>query len=222
MKFSHYGGIKLIKNGIYFCLVIVLLIVSGCTNQSTSETEKLQDQLKEHEQKIRNLKNDHESRVKSLEEESNLSVKSLEEENDAYKAFIQKSIDYLDKNELLALAKSEWHYSIKINDDLVPADGEAEVNKNNFEIVYSEEQSRYQALPNEIHIQGMISGDYFDHLILKDVKPNNIKSADGTIVTAIIYEFKNVPSDTVVEFKVSDELKERLRLTTNLINVKVN
>ncbi|WP_182201274.1 hypothetical protein [Paraliobacillus salinarum] len=201
----------MIKNAIYFCLVIVLLTVSGCTNQSTSETEKLQDQLKEHEQEMISIK-----------EEYELHVNNIEEEKDAYKAFIAKSTDYLEENELLELAKSEWHYNIEINDDLVPANGKVEINKNDFKIIYSEKQASHQILPSEIYMQGAINGDYFEHLVIKGVEPEHIRRTDGTIVTAFIYEFKNVPSDTTIELEVSDELKDRLRLATNLINIKVN
>ncbi|ABR48414.1 hypothetical protein Amet_2256 [Alkaliphilus metalliredigens QYMF] len=207
------------KKILLFTIVISLFIfLIGCTNQATVDeknlkVEELQNQIEKHDQKI-----------KELEEKNNsyeIKVKNLEEERDSYKRFIDKAIKYLDDDEMVKLARGEWIYSIEVDGQSVPSDGEIEIDKKYFEIIYSERQSILSSLTQEIYEQGSISGEYFDHLKIKDAKPKNIKRGDGTVVTGFIYEFENLSPNTSFKLEISDELKDRLNLQTNIISIYI-
>ncbi|WP_257529966.1 hypothetical protein [Irregularibacter muris] len=197
---------------------MILFIIIGCTNKTSidegnSQVENLQKQIKRYEHKIEKLE------VKNHEYE--ITVKNFEEERDTYQKFIDKAIKYLDKDEFLELAKSEWHYSLEIDEQPVPSDGKIVIDKKDFEILYSAEQAMSPGLPKEIYTQGSISGEYFDHLKILDIKPKDIRLLDGTVVSAFVYEFENLSGNTDLKLEVSDELKERLGLQTNIINIHI-
>ena len=66
-----------------------------------------------------------------------------------------------------------------------------------------------------------LSGDRQDHLKIVDIEPTNITWTDGTIVTALIYEFVDVPKNTNFKLQLTDELKEILGLNNSIINIYV-
>lgn len=190
----------------------------GCTNQSTVdekelELEELQNKIEKHEQNIEEL----EEKNSSYETR----IRNFEEERDTYMSFIDKAIKYLHEDEIVELAREEWVYNIEINGQSVPPDGEVEVRNNNFEIIYSERQSIISMLNQEIHEQGIISGEYFNHLEIIDTIPKDISRTDGTVVTGFIYEFENISSNTSFNIEISDELKDRLNLQTNSISIYI-
>ncbi|MCR1898482.1 hypothetical protein NSA47_05690 [Irregularibacter muris] len=199
-------------------MLFITLSLVGCTNQAKKhednlEVENLQKQIKRYEHKIEKLE--------EKNHEYEITVKNFEEERDTYQKFIDKAIKYLDKDEFIELAKSEWHYSLEIDEQPVPSDGKIVIDKKDFEILYSERLSISAGLPKEIYTQGDISGEYFEHLKILDIKPKDIRRLDGTVVTAFVYEFENLPGNTDLKLEVSDELKERLGLQTNIINIHI-
>jgi hypothetical protein len=127
---------------------------------------------------------------------------------ETYKNFLNKVLGYLNEEEMLQLAKSEYIYRLEINGEPVPSDGVIEMDTNSFDVFLSQEQPGYLILPREILQKGAISGDYFDHLTIKGVTPKNISRGDGTVITSSTYEFENLPSNTSLILEVSDELKE--------------
>lgn len=195
------------KVSIYF-LILVLLALTGCTAQETEDVANLEAKYKQE--------------TNDLKEKYELRIKNLKREKDTYKTFIDETIKYLNDDELLELAKSEWSYNVEVNEEPVPPSGVININKNDFEIVYSEQQSSFPSLPQEIYKQGRISGEYIDHLLIKEVEPVDVARLDGTVVTGFKYVFKNIPSNTSIKIEISDELKERMGLKTNTITVDVN
>lgn len=200
---------------ICFYVIVMLLALTGCTtpdarDEAKLETKKLESQINKHEQEIQELKEEHE-----------LSIQYLKEEKDAYLKLIGEITKYLDEAQLLELAKSEWRYNIEVNGKPIPPNGEIEIDRNDFEVVFSEEQSTFPSLPSEIHRQGAISGEYGEHLLIKDVEPKDIRRIDGTVITAFVYVFENLTSNTSLKLEISDELKERIGLKTNIINIKI-
>lgn len=161
-----------------------------------------------------------EEKISSLEIELNFLRGKVDEQEKYIKMLMQKSYS---SKELLEIAKNEWKYRLTINGKDVPKNEVVEVNTSNLEIVLSETQSAYPMLPIEIYNKGALK-NYQEHI--KIMAPKSIKydinAASGTIVDSIQYQFKNLKKGTKVQIKITDELKQRLNLKSNMIVINVN
>ncbi len=203
---------------IYIALLGVSIFLIGCTSKINTENndskiQELQNQIKSYEKSVSQLQ----EKISTYE----LDIRILKEEKDDYKKFIDSSRKYLSKNELLELAKGEWIYRISVNDKAIESSGVLEIDKKDFKITYSEKRSTFSGLPEEIDEKGSISGNFYDHLEILNIKPDNVVISDGTVVQGMHYEFKDVPKGTIIKLEISDELKERLGLQTNIISIHV-
>lgn len=208
-----------IKALIFLIITSLFISLLGCTNQTInsdikdSKIAELQDKIDSYEKNI----NDLQEKINSYE----LEKKYLKEENDGYKKFINSSLEYLNSNDLLELAKKEWKYSISVDEKPIEPNAVLEIDKSNFKITYSETQSAFTCLPADIHNKGSISGNFLDHLKILDIEPNSIQQTDGTVVQGMTYEFKNLHKGTAIAIEISNELKERLSLKSNRLTIYV-
>ncbi len=166
----------------------------------------------------------YEMEIQQLKEKNNeyeIRNKSLEEEASYYNEFIEEAIKNLEDNEVSKLAEKQWTYKIEIAGKTIVDDKDIEIDKRDFEIVFSEEQSLISSTINELFEKGIIDGEYQDHLKIIGIEPMNIESTDGTLVTGFIYEFTDVPKNTNFKLELSKELRERLALSNSIINIHV-
>lgn len=166
----------------------------------------------------------YEREIQQLKEKNNeceIRNKSLEEEASYYKEFIEEAIKNLDDDEVSKLAEKQWTYKIELAGKTIVDDKEIEIDKRDFEIVFSEEQSLISSTINELFEKGVIDGEYQDHLKIIGIEPMDIGSTDGTLVTGFIYKFKDVPKNTNFKLELSKELRERLGLSNSIININV-
>lgn len=204
-------------------LLLLILTITGCKSQTSvgQEQENKNEEIEELQNKIKR----YEENIKDLEEKNKdyqLSLKHSGEIRDEYENFIDRAIEYLDKDSLLKLARSEWVYQIEVDDNPIDNDGNIEVNKASFKIIYSTKMSSLASIHGGIFSKGEISGEDFDHLKIVGIEPSNIDRTDGTVVGAFIYEFEDIPKNTSFKLEISDELRERLGLKSNTINIQVN
>lgn len=166
----------------------------------------------------------YEKEIQQLKEKNNeyeIRNKSLEEEASYYKEFIEEAIKDLDEDEVSKLAEKQWTYRIELAGKTIVDHKEIEIDKRDFEIVFSEEQSLISSIINELFEKGIIEGEYQDHLKIIGIEPMNIERTDGTLVTGFIYKFKDVPKNTNFKLELSKELRERLGLNNSIINIHV-
>lgn len=118
--------------------------------------------------------------------------------------------------------ENEWSYkySIEVDGKLI-TDKDLEVNKRDFKIVFTENLNEEFANTNSLDEEESLKGDRQDHVKIIGIEPTNITWTDGTIVTALIYEFENVPKNTNFELELTDELKEKIGLRDSIINIHV-
>ena len=117
---------------------------------------------------------------------------------------------------------NEWSYKYSIEIDERPiADEDIEINKEKFKIVFAENLNEELSSTSFLDNKEMLSGDRQDHLKIIGLEPTNTTWTDGTVVTALIYEFENVPQNTNFKLELSDELKEKLDLDNSLIYVHI-
>src|SRR5699024_3833581 len=84
----------------------------------------------------------------------------------------------------------------------------------------SEEQSKYMALPADIHKEGRISGNLFsNHIKFLDIRPSDTTGSEEDKQSSATYTFKNLAEDSVVNLEISEELQSRLGVSTNIISI---
>lgn len=142
------------------------------------------------------------------------------EEADYYKQVIDDLIKGYSNAQLKDLAIKLWDYKLEVNGETVPTNGIVEIQENEIEISLIERQSDYPILPNEIFIQGQISGNYPEHIKMIS-NPTETYGTDGTVVSGIHHKYVDVEKDSTISFTITEELKKRLGLETTQITINI-
>lgn len=210
--------------------------LSGCTlgkqkaasidNNNTALSQNDNSDLKKE---IKSLKNQLSQKDKAIQE---LTEKSKEfelfknhtwEELDYYLQFIDKSTRYLSEEELLSLAKEEWTYALKVDENPISKNASITLNKSSFKIIISEEQVPFPALPTELHEKGRLPGKRFvEQIKFLNYKPSGvIDELVATTKPSVQFDFRCVPKGTIIKIEVTKELQKRLGLEKNIISIAV-
>ena len=203
-------------------MIGIAILSFGCENTNLNgNNETLNENqliIKEQESQINKLRKQNEELLSNLDS-SQLELKFAREQIAYCQQFSQDALLYLSDKELRELAKNQWKYTLEVNNQIVPKDGKMQIQENTIEISLSELQSAYNALPGEFFSKGAISGRYEKHI--QDFKPTPTETywTDGTVVTAIHYQYFEVKSGTTISFSITDELAERLGLHTTQISI---
>ncbi|MYL33567.1 hypothetical protein GLW08_09765 [Pontibacillus yanchengensis] len=144
-----------------------------------------------------------------------------EEEQKHTKELLHKALSYLTESQLHKLAKTQYEYTLEINEKPVPKDGSIEIGEDKIKISLIERTHNYQVLPTEISRKGELNEDYYTHIQDIAPAPENTSFTDGTIVTGIHYQFDKRNLKSSITFSITKELKERLGLHTTSIQVKL-
>lgn len=195
---------KINKAIIPLLFVVLSLALIGCSNQTNTGAKDLE--------------------IKALQEKINgyeLDIKNLNEQREGYKDIIDSSIPYMNKEDFIKLAQNEWSYGIEVNGKSIQPDGIAKIDVVDLKIILSERQTVLSSTVGEIFKAGKISGNFYDHLTIIGQQPSNTSIIDGTTAQGMVYEFTDMQKGTIVKLELSDELRERLDLKTNIISVEV-
>ncbi|MBM7572352.1 hypothetical protein [Aquibacillus albus] len=82
-------------------------------------------------------------------------------------------------------------------------------------------QPAHIVLPNEIFMQGKISGNYNEHIEF-NASPTETYGTDGTIVTGMHYKFADLEKGSTISFSITEELKKRLELNVSEVKIKIS
>lgn len=145
------------------------------------------------------------------------------EENDYYLSVIKDLISNYSEEEMVQFAKSQVVYELTVNDEKVPANGEMTVPAGEIQILLAEMRGlASEFLSDEWIEKGTLSGDYINHIQGFDTTNWTLDGRDGTVNTALGYKRSDVEDGEIITFNISDELMERLGLTTNTIRIEVH
>jgi hypothetical protein len=203
-----------ITTAILLILTIVLIIT---TMKSFSEMQTTKVWAEALDRSYRQRSEDLDSRVKDF----NANLEQLQE-----KYYEDKLGKLLPEDQLLALAKEQWTYSITANDTPFK---EYQVYSSTRDVVIAlaESQPSEQVLPSGIHSKGSLtSGDksdsFHDHLMIEATVPHEktVKTAEN--FTKVFYTFKGVPKGSIITINLSEPLRERLKLESSILEVIVN
>lgn len=197
-----------------------MFFLSACSDNNSKNNDEVNAsvQLSENQTtQIDKIEKQNEALQAELEQmQTDLNYKK--EEAEYYKQLIDDFIKDYSNAQLNELAIKLWDYKLEINGLTVPANGIVDLQDTDIEISLIESQPAYLVLPNEIFMQGKLSGDYMEHLKLNG-KPTETTVTDGTIVTGIHHKYVDVAEGSTFTFTITEELKQRLGLETTQITI---
>lgn len=150
--------------------------------------------------------------------------KKINELNEKY--YEDKLTKLLSKEEIMALQKAQWKYTLKAND--IPFDNShIYVRSRDIILTLTESQKEEKLLPISMHNLGsLVSGDkkdnFFEHMIIKSDIPYEKKIQTYNNYTNVFYSFKNLSVGTVITLVLSEPLKERLNLYFDRLEIIVD
>jgi len=197
-----------------------MFFLSACSDNNSKNNDEVNAsvQLSENQTtQIDKIEKQNEALQAELEQmQTDLNYKK--EEAEYYKQLIDDFIKDYSNAQLNELAIKLWDYKLEINGLTVPANGIVDLQDTDIEISLIESQPAYLVLPNEIFMQGKLSGDYMEHLKLNG-KPTETTVTDGTVVTGIHHKYVDVAEGSTFTFTITEELKQRLGLETTQITI---
>ena len=211
---------------ICYSLLFTLVACSNKNEDNSTNSDKIEEVngltqlLEDKTNQINKLK------VQNEELQANLNKVQTgfnykKEEAEYYKQLIDDLIKGYSNAQLIDLARKLWDYKLEINGVTVPPNGIVEIQESVIQISLIQRQSAYPILPNEIFIQGQLSGYYMEHLQVNS-NPTETYVTDGTVVTGIHHKFVDVEKGSTISFTITEELKRRLGLETTNITIHNN
>ena len=197
---------KAINSGIVFSSILLV----GCSDEQNEEQGQAQSLVNEVEIDT--------NEIESLQTQNQF----LNEQNQHLVTTIKQVIDNLSDEEMLELSRNQFLYELQINGESIPKNGQVTISAGDVEILLSEKGLGYYFLPDEWLEKGKISGNYIDHLLNFDTENWQKIGTDGTVNTAQGYQSADIKAGQQYTFNITDELRERLKIEINLIQIEVN
>jgi hypothetical protein len=206
-----------------FLFLLTSTILLGCNNSDDLQVKQpvKQSSTNEVEPDFKKMKQDiseYTNQIESLQKQSEF----LNQQNQYLVNVIKEISESFSDEEMLEFARSQFIYDLKVNGESIPKNGEMAISSGNVEILLSQRSMGYDFLQPDWLEKGKISGNYIDHILNFDTTNWKATGKDGTVNTAQGYETTNVKVGEQISFNITDELKERLNLDTNLIQIEVN
>lgn len=199
----------MLKKFLFTGIALSVFALVGCSEEQNEEQGQMQTLVEEVEMDT--------NEVESLQAQNQY----LTEQNQHLVMSIKQAIGHLSDEEMLEFSRNQFVYEIQVNGESIPKSGQVTVSAGDVEIVLAEKGLGYDFLPDEWLEKGKISGNYIDHL--RDFDSTNWTpiGTDGTVNTAQGYQAVDVTPGQQYSFNISDELRERLKMDTTLIQIEV-
>ena len=200
----------MVKKAIISGIVFSSILLVGCSDEQNEEQGQAQSLVNEVEIDT--------NEIESLQTQNQF----LNEQNQHLVTTIKQVIDNLSDEEILELSQNQFLYELQINGESIPKNGRVTISAGDVEILLSEKGLGYDFLPDEWLEKGKISGNYIDHLLNFDTENWRKIGTDGTVNTAQGYQSADIKAGQQYTFNITDELRERLKIEINLIQIEVN
>ena len=204
------GNLEVVKKAIISGIVFSSILLVGCSDEQNEEQGQAQSLVDGVEIDT--------NEIESLQTQNQF----LNEENQHLVTTIKQVIDNLSDEEMLELSRNQFLYELQINGESVTKNGQVTISAGDVEILLSEKGLGYDFLPDEWLEKGKISENYIDHLLNFDNTKWQQIGTDGTVNTAQGYQSADIKAGQQYTFNITDELRERLKIDTNLIQIEVN
>jgi hypothetical protein len=189
-------------------------------NKTNEEVDKLKKEISILEENLR---------------KKQVSIERLEEERDYYVKSIDFMLEKLSEDEIKEIIEKEWWYTLSIvyseNDDKkykrlsVPKNGIITLNNSDFNVVFSEHNELYHVVKAKDKykklLEEVLIGNWSDNIKVKNYDDYFEAAGSGTVVDSMSYQFKNVPKGTEIKIEISEKLRKRLELESNILSISI-
>lgn len=196
---------KLILTG--FLLSLFSLV--GCNNEQNEKQGQAQNLVDEVVEDT--------NEIESLQMQNDF----LNERNQYFVTTIKQLIGNLSDEEMLEFSQNQVIYELQVNGESIPKNGQVTISAGEVEILLSEKILGHDFLPDEWLDKGSISGNYIDHLLSSDTSNWIPIGMDGTVNTAQGFQLADGKAGQKFSFNMTEELRDRLKMDTNLIQIEV-
>ncbi|MCA0972316.1 hypothetical protein LCM20_17040 [Halobacillus litoralis] len=187
------------------------IILSGCTSQSEAKPLK--------NEQITQLEKQREQMRETLRQQK-LEIEQLEEQVQAYEKLTSDALNFLETDEAVSLLKQQFTYTITVNGESIPPNGEMNIESGDVEIVLSSRQPSF-SIPDKWREKVELKGGLFDHISNLKPSADSRSGKDGTLNVDRSLVFSDMSPGTTIEFDITNELKERLKVSTNSIRLTI-
>ncbi|MEX3625542.1 hypothetical protein [Viridibacillus arvi] len=217
MKANNIRNWKTITIALLSLLTSTILI--GCENNDDLQ----QNQSTKKEVEI-DTNNDQHNILEYTSELESLQMQTeyMNVQNQYLVNVIKKMMKNFSNEEMLEFSKDQFVYELQVNGESIPKNGQLTIPEGDVEILLLEKGLGYDFLPPKWLEKGKLSGDYIDHILNFDTTNWTPLGTDGTVATAQGYKTTNMKEGERVSLNITDDLKERLSLSTNKIQIDVN
>lgn len=212
-------------------LVLLPIFFIGCSDDSNNEdaTNVEVEELEKRIDELEDEKEEYEEKINILSEEVEIADEQQGMEDEYHREVIERhskaifyAIENLNEKKREELVKKLWGYELSIDDEKID-DTKVTTGKKEFWVRLSENSPVIDGNQNinEIINTGKISGNYNEYIKSMDPKPDEETMTDGTVVIAFHYIYQDLKSGDSIKIEISDELKERLGLDSNTVEINV-
>jgi hypothetical protein len=202
-----------------FLYLLTCVILMGCKNgYDLQQTQSSEDEVEIDENSMEQSISEYTSEIESLQTQTEF----LNEQNQYLVNVIKQILEDFSDEEILEFSQNQFIYELQVNGESIPKSGQIAISSGDVEVLLSEKGLGYDFLDAEWLKKGKISGNYIDHILNFNTTNWTPLGTDGTVNTAQGYKATNVKAGEWFTFNITDELKERLNLDTNLIQIEVN
>lgn len=149
-----------------------------------------------------------------FQKEISLELENSPSENDLdyYKKLSLRAFNLLNEEQLIELAELEWHYKLMINGEEFKGQN-IKIDGNSIQIVITENREENSILPDDLRMKGQLGG-YFKQINIESRIEPEITNKDEKYTTSVIYKFPKLSSGDKIKISMSEELSERLGLSS--------
>ncbi|RFB18682.1 hypothetical protein DZB84_00030 [Bacillus sp. HNG] len=217
MKEENTKKGKVIIISLLILFTISLLI--GCGNdEDTQQMQGSVDVVEIDTDEKQNSNSEYKDEIESLE----FQIEYLNEQNQYLVSVIKQLTEDFSDEKMLNFSRNQVIYELQINGESIPKNGQVTIPTGNIEILLVQKGLGYEFLPPGWVEKGMISGNYIEHILNFDTSNWTPTGMDGTVNTAQGYLKTDAKAGEHFSFNITDELKSRLKIDTNLIQIEVN
>lgn len=204
-------------------IVLLSLLISavliGCENNNDlQQTQSTKTEVEMDTNKEEDNISEYTSELESLQ----MQTEYMNMQNQYLVSVIKQMMKNFSNEEMLEFSKKQFAYELQVNGESIPRNGRLAIPQGDVEILLLEKGMGYDFLPPKWLEKGRLSGDYIDHILNFDTTNWTPLGTDGTVATAQGYKTTNMKAGDRVYLNITDDLKERLNLATNKIQIDVN
>ncbi|KOO51860.1 hypothetical protein [Viridibacillus arvi] len=199
--------------------LLISAILIGCENNNDlQQTQSTKTEVEMDTNKEQDNISEYTSELESLQ----MQTEYMNMQNQYLVSVIKQMMKNFSNEEMLEFSKKQFVYELQVNGESIPRNERLAIPQGDVEILLLEKGMGYDFLPPKWLEKGRLSGDYIDHILNFDTTNWTPLGTDGTVATAQGYKTTNMKAGERVSLNITDDLKEKLDLVTNKIQIDVN